>query len=272
MKTAKWLLLLPPSEGKAAPPANASHYATVIKRKKDNAFPELDKYRQLVIDVLQDAIHRNHGLDKLFEVSGHTLEHAIEANLAINKSPTLTARELYTGVLYEAINYKTLKAGEKKLFDHHTIIFSGMFGLIRPTDLLPDYKLKIGANLGGTVGKLIQYWRAPVSEILRHEVRGKVVWDFLPDQHRRLWDGTGEMVGRHQVKFVKRVIRSGVAEYKTISHHSKALKGALVRHLLATNATNPEDLQDFIHPDGYVFHRELSVISDRDSTLVFAAD
>ena len=111
-----------------------------------------------------------------------------------------------------------------------------------------------------------------MSEIIRQEVRGKVVWDFLPDQHKRLWDNTGEFVAHHQIKFVKRVIRSGVAEYKTISHHSKGLKGALIRHLLRRNAHEPSELHDFKHPDGYRYSEELSVNKSNDSVLVFAAN
>jgi cytoplasmic iron level regulating protein YaaA (DUF328/UPF0246 family) len=174
--------------------------------------------------------------------------------------------------MYEAIGLKTLSVAERKLFDTSTLIISGLFGVVRPTDLIPAYKLKMGANLGGVVGKLLHFWRRPVSEIIRHEVRGKVIWDFLPDQHKRVWDNTGEIAARHQVKFVKRVIRSGVAEYKTISHHSKALKGALIRHLLRTNGKSPRDLHDFKHPDGYRYDEELSVNGTSESLLVFAAD
>jgi cytoplasmic iron level regulating protein YaaA (DUF328/UPF0246 family) len=122
------------------------------------------------------------------------------------------------------------------------------------------------------VGKVGNYWRRPVSEILRRELKGKVVWDFLPDQYRRVWDSTGEIVAVHQVKFVKRVIRSGVAEWKTISHHSKSLKGALIRHLLMKDAATPKALKDFTHPDGYRYAPSLSVESRRRAMLVFAAE
>jgi len=111
-----------------------------------------------------------------------------------------------------------------------------------------------------------------VSEILRRELKGKVVWDFLPDAHKRAWDGSGEIVARHQVKFVKRVVRSGVAAWKTISHHSNALKGALVRYLVENDAEDPAVLRKFTHPDGYKYAPSLSVESKRSALLVFAAE
>lgn len=267
-----WVLLLPPSESKASPSSKAKTLDQVRKNSKGNAFPDLDPARDKVLEALENALQRGVGLDQLFESTGAGLDASILLNRALHSSPVMPARDLYTGVMYEAISFKTLKPAEKKLFETRTLIFSGLFGLVRPTDLIPPYKLKISANLGGMVGKLVQFWRRPVSEVLRKEVRGKVVWDFLPDQHKRVWDSTGEIVARHQVKFVKKVIRSGVAEYKTISHHSKSLKGSLVRHLLAKNASDPYALEDFRHKDGYRFSQELSVMNDRESLLVFSAD
>ncbi len=247
-------------------------WTTARKSKKTNAFKELENLRELVLKELEAALERGAGLEKLFEVRGEALQEAVVINRCIRDSNALPARELYSGVMYDAVDYKTLKAAEKKLFDKQTLILSGLFGVLRPTDRIPPYKLKMSARLGGVVGKVAAYWRKPASEILRREVKGKVVWDFLPDQHRRVWDSTGEIKARHQVKFVKRVVRDGVAEYKTISHHSKSLKGALIRHLLANDAESPKALQTFVHPDGYQFNREMSVNGRRESLLVFAAD
>jgi uncharacterized protein len=267
-----WILLLPPSEGKAAAPLSGPCFEEIRKRTASNSFRDLDPFRLQLMDALEEVLERGLGLEKLFDVTGESLQEAIVINREVRRAATLPARDLYNGVMYQAIGYSSLKADEKKLFNSHSLIFSGFFGLLRPTDRIPPYKLKMGANLGGMVGKVVAFWKRPVSEILRREVRGKVVWDFLPDQHRRTWDGTGEIVARHQVKFVKRIVRDGIAEYKTISHHSKALKGALVRHLLRKNASKPGELEDFVHEDGYRFNPELSVRNKRASVLVFSAD
>lgn len=267
-----WILLLPPSEGKAAAPSGGSSFEEARKRRTSNYFCELDPLRLQLFDALEEVLERGAGLEKLFDVTGDSLQEAILINREIRRASTLPARDLYNGVMYQAIDYTTLKAAQKKAFNKQTVIFSGAFGLLRPSDRIPPYKMKMGANLGGVVGKVVSYWKRPVSEILRKELRGKVVWDFLPDQHRRAWDGTGEIVARHQVKFVKRIIRDGIAEYKTISHHSKSLKGALIRHLLSVKASTPGELQDFVHPDGYSFNPELSVLNKRASVLVFSSE
>jgi len=240
--------------------------------KRTNSFKQLQPLRQIVFEALDAVLQRTGGWEEVFEVRGEALDDAIRLNRSFRESTTMPARDLYTGIMYQAIEYKTLKKREKMLFDKQVLILSGMFGLLRPTDRIPPYKLKMSANLGGVVGKLANFWRQPVSDALRTELRGKVVWDFLPDQHRRVWDGSGEIRACHQVKFVKRVIRSGVAEWKTISHHSKSLKGSLIRHLLMKDADSPKALKDFEHPDGYHYEPSLSVESRRSALLVFAAE
>ena len=267
-----WILLVPSSDSKAVARLGAESYGKVRQNRKANSFHQLEPYRRQVIAALRAALHRGTQLDVLFESTGAALMEAVRMNQTLEDSPAHPARELYEGPMFEAIGLNSMKASELKRFDASVLMFSGLFGVLRPTDHIPPYRLKFAANLGGSVGKLMHFWRKPVSEIIRQEVRGKVVWDFLPDQHKRLWDNTGEFVAHHQIKFVKRVIRSGVAEYKTISHHSKGLKGALIRHLLRRNAHEPSELHDFKHPDGYRYSEELSVNKSNDSVLVFAAN
>ena len=267
-----WVLLIPPSESKANPPGNGMLFSNAFASKRTNAFKELNPLREKLMAAVEEALTRRAGLEQVFDVRGPALDDAIRANRNLMQSTSMPARELYTGIMYEAISYKTLGKAEKNLFNKNALILSGMFGLVRPTDRLPAYKLKMSGNLGGVIGRVSNFWRQPVSEILRRELKGKVVWNFLPDTHQRVWDGTGEIVANHSVKFVKRVVRSGVAEWKTISHHSKSLKGALIRHLLSKNADSPRALMDFEHPDGYRYNPSLSVRSKREALLVFAAE
>ncbi len=267
-----WILLLPPSETKATPPPGEPPWPQARAQKRFNAFGELDSMRMSVIRGLQGALERRHGLETIFEVRGEALEEAVAINRNLLTAPTLPAFKLYRGVMYEAIDWLSLPRGARALLNQQTLIFSGLYGLLRPTDRIAPYKLKMSANLGGLVGKVVNFWRVAVSEILRRELKGKVVWDFLPDSHKRAWDGSGEIEAHHQVKFVKRVVRSGVAEWKTISHHSKALKGALVRYLVEHDASDPAVLRKFRHPDGYRYAPQLSVENRRSSLLVFATE
>ena len=267
-----WILLLPPSEGKATPDQDEVPFSKAFNNKRTNYFKTLNPSRETLLNCLEEVLERRGGWEEIFEVKGKALEEAMRSNRFIKESPTLRARDLYNGVMYQAIQYDKLKRDQKKLFDKQTIIFSGLFGIVKPTDRIPPYKLKAGANLGGVVGKVTNFWRNPVSEALKSELRNKVVWNLLPDQHQKMWDNKGEFKAMHTVKFVKKVVRSGIAEWKTISHHSKSLKGALIQFLLEKDACTPKELQQFTHPDGYQYMPSLSVNSKRASQLVFGAE
>ena len=84
---------------------------------------------------------------KLLGVKGPALEKAMAENAGLQEAPTLPAIERYTGVMYDAIDYRSLDAGATEAFDRNVIIMSGLFGMVRPLDMIPAYKLKMGSAL-----------------------------------------------------------------------------------------------------------------------------
>ena len=62
------------------------------------------------------------------------------------------------------------------------LIVSGLFGVVAPPDPIPHYKLKMSAALPGT-GRLSTWWRPRLTAALAEQLRGRVVWDLLPQEH-----------------------------------------------------------------------------------------
>ena len=93
-------------------------------------------------------------------MKGKALVAATAANRAVAKAPTLPAIERYTGVLYDALDHRSLSAAHRRRLDASVVIFSGLWGAVMPADPIPDYKLKMGAALP-PLGKLSTWWRAP---------------------------------------------------------------------------------------------------------------
>ena len=85
----------------------------------------------------------------LLGVKGAALAAATEANRAVAEAPTVAAIERYTGVLYDALDPASPTAARRRL-DRQVRIFSGLWGMVAPTDPVPDYKLKMGARLART--------------------------------------------------------------------------------------------------------------------------
>ncbi len=208
----------------------------------------------------------------LLGVKGVALEKALIDNVELGSTPTLPAIERYTGVMYDAIDYQSLNEAEKLCFDQNIIIMSGLFGAVRPFDLIPKYKLKMGAKLRRNM-TCAAIWKPMVTKSLATTADYGVIWDLLPNEHSAAWDAS--KIGcsiRYTVKFLE---TGKGGRLVTVSHWSKALKGALVRHLVA----NPDVagssklaldlLTEFTHPEGYVFHPNLTTELEGATELVF---
>lgn len=250
------LILLPPSErkstgGTGAPWAPGRGVA-----------PELDARRGEVMAGLVTAMRGSRAArGKLLGVKDVALAAATEVDRAVRTSPTVPAIERYTGVLYDALDPRSLPASHRRRLDAQVRIFSGLWGVVGPSDPIPDYKLKMGASLART-GKLSTWWRPAVTEALAPEVAGRTVWDLLPNEHRAAWapdlDGAPSPAKIVSVRFADVVRRGGRTELVTVAHWNKLLKGALVRHLVATRSADVDGLARFDHPLGYVYEPDLT--------------
>jgi len=195
---------------------------------------------------------------RLLGVKGDALDAATTTNAAVLTGPTRPAIDRYTGVLYDALGYADCPASLRRRLDRQVRIFSGLWGVVSPRDPIPDYKLKMGATLPG-VGKVSTAWREPITSALAPTVRGRVVWDLLPNEHAAAWRPNElPAVGRVTVRFLDDVVRNGRRQLVTVSHWNKLLKGALVRHIVEHQVDDPAALADFEHPEGYTYRPDLS--------------
>ena len=116
--------------------------------------------------------------------------------------------------------------------------------------------------------RLATWWRPAVTAALAPEVRGRVVWDLLPDEHRAAWApcvtvGDPDAVRRRRLGALLR--RGGprrADRLVTVSHWNKLLKGALVRHVLAHQLDEVDGLAEFDHPLGYRYAPDLTEVAD----------
>ena len=261
------VLLLPPSEGKS-PGGSGAPWAP-----GQSAFPELDAHREKAVAALLRAMRSAEpARRKLLGVKGDALAAATAANRAVRTGPTMPAIERYTGVLYDALDAASLPARDKKRLAAQVVIFSGLWGASMPGDPLPDHKLKMSAALA-PLGKLSTWWRAPLTDALAPLVERRVVWNLLPIEHDAAWappapgsGAAGAPTGVLTVRFLdETTARKGAPRtFTTVNHWNKLLKGALVRHVLATGADEPDALAAFEHPEGYVYDASLTEdIGDR---------
>lgn len=240
MATSLPLILLPPSEGKAAG-------GDGLRWSAGSMSLALDDQRATVLTALATAMRAPEpARSALLGVKGKALLAATAANLDARIAPTVPAIERYTGVLYDALDHRSLAAAHRKRLNACVLIFSGLWGAVSPSDPISDYKLKMGAALP-RVGKLSTWWRTDLSAALAERAAGRTVWNLLPNEHAAALDLPAGLA-QITVRFLEQRADGSLS---AVSHWNKYLKGALVRYLLANPAAGPADLRTWTHPSGF---------------------
>ena len=178
------LVLLPPSEGKEAPRRGRPVDLGAL------AFADaLAPARERVLDALDPALRT---------------------------APTAPASRVYTGVLFQALGLPKLPAAARR----RVLIFSGLWGVLRPGDRIPAYKLPIATRVP-ELGPLAAHWRPPLRDALPD--RGLVV-DMRSGAYAATWAPRRASV---------LTVRAFTADGRAISHMVKATRGRVARILLS---------------------------------------
>ncbi len=261
-------ILMPSAEGKKS---GGNPFAPDMfdYRSSDtfNYFNALNPERRALIKSLQEQIEAGKKLNKLFGLKDKALEEAIEDNLGIYGSPLMAAVERYEpGILYKAMDFESLPTGAQRRLLENGVIISGLFGLLRPDDLIPKYKLKIDASVDG-IGRVSKYWRPHLSPVLNELLQGKVVWNLLPGAHQDAWDDDESYERLYRLKFFK----EENDELNAVTHGVKELRGSLANFIVTALADTPEALEEWEAEDGYEPDYEASELNEKGGTIVMVS-
>ncbi len=138
------LILLPPSQGKASPGRARRAGLSTL------VYPKLREPRERLLDAVDPSLRT---------------------------APAIPAAELYTGVLFAALGLNDLP------WDN-VLIASALWGVVRPGDRIPAYRLDMSAKPAG-VGALAAYWREPLRAALPD--RGGLVLDLRSASYAAAW-------------------------------------------------------------------------------------
>ncbi|MFF8539719.1 peroxide stress protein YaaA [Streptomyces werraensis] len=236
------LVLLPPSEGKASSGRGAP------LRTESLSLPGLAAAREEVLTELIDLCSGDE--DKAREVLGLSegLRGEVAKNRELRTAGARPAGEIYTGVLYDALDLASLDAAAKRRAARSLLVFSGLWGAVRVTDRIPSYRCSMGVKLPGT-GALGAYWRAPMAQVMPEAAGSGLVLDLRSAAYAAAWKPKGEVAGRTATV---RVLHAPTR--KVVSHFNKATKGRIVRSLVTAGAVpkDPAELVEALRDLGYV--------------------
>ena len=223
------LILIPPSEGKAKIKSSKIIF-------KDTNF----KYEREVNQVIRHlSILDQEDLRSIYGTSQEKSEIFHRQNQDIFKSHCAPAIERYTGVVYEYIDWSTLDKKAQLYMENHIRIFSGLFGLLTPQTLIPNYKLKMN------VLSLQFHWNPIITEALKNE---EVIFDLLPQVHRKAYTPS-----KNVIKVDFSVINKG--KKTAAGHFGKAVKGKFIRYLAQNNVKDQDGFKGFEY-DGFHWDKD----------------
>ncbi|MFF6999791.1 peroxide stress protein YaaA [Streptomyces sp. NPDC008313] len=242
------LVLLPPSEGKAPSGRGAP------LKPESLSLPGLAEARRAVLDELVELCAGDE--DKAREVLGLSegLRGEIAKNAALRTAGTRPAGEVYTGVLYDALDLASLDPAAKRRAGRSLLVFSGLWGAVRIGDRIPSYRCSMGVKLPGT-GALAAHWRAPMAAVLPEAADGGLVLDLRSSAYASAWKPQGEVAERTAtVRVLHARTVDGVEKRSVVSHFNKATKGRIVRSLLSAGAApkDPARLTEALRDLGHV--------------------
>jgi hypothetical protein len=235
------LILLPPSETKAFPADAAPVDLGSL------ALPDLTPTRaELLRALVRLARGRaSAGLDALGLSEGQKGE--LAHNRQLRSAPAGVAAEVYTGVLYDALDLPGLR--RRGIAMDPVLIFSGLWGVVRPTDRIPHYRCPAGVKLPA-VGSVSAAWRKALRAPLAAHADGHLVVDLRSGAYASLWVPGASAV---TVRVLHEREASGVVRRSVVSHFNKATKGRLTRALLESgqHPRKPDELADLARALGY---------------------
>jgi len=221
--------LIPPSEGKTN--QNVSEVKFI-----DSYFP----YKKEVKSILSKLKKLNK--QEIIKLYGFKLEKSKDIhknNLNIFNEQCTPAIKRYTGTVYNNINWDTLSPDAKLFFNNNFYIFSGLFGLLTPTTLIPNYKLKMNGLL------LYNFWKPIITEKL---IKEDSIIDLLPQIHKKAYKKSNNSLDiEFKIKKNGTILHAG--------HEGKVVKGKFIR-FLCKNQINDYDRFKLFNYQGYNWNGE----------------
>jgi cytoplasmic iron level regulating protein YaaA (DUF328/UPF0246 family) len=239
-------------------PAKKLDYESELK-VKTYTVPDYLQDSQLLINRMRDFSTLD--ISELMHVSNNIAELNFDRYEAwtANFTPANARQAIYAfrGDVYTGLDADTLKKTDLDFAQKHLRILSGLYGLLRPLDLMKAYRLEMGTKLENVRGKnLYEFW-------------GMKITDGLNDQLKKIKSTTLiNLASNEYFKSVKpKEINGDIitpsfkeyknGDYKMIGIYAKKARGLLSRYIIQNRISSAEDIKAF-DQEGYKLNKKLT--------------
>src|SRR5690606_16326317 len=186
-----------------------------------------------------------------------------------NQTNSRQAVLAFNGDVYEGLDAPSLSDAQLKWAQDHVALLSGLYGVLRPLDLMQPYRLEMGTRLETRKGRnLYDFWGGDIAQYLNERLAGQskgkkqlpVVLNLASEEYFKSVDRN--ILQARVVQCVFQDYKNDV--WKVISFHAKRARGLMARYVIDHKIRKPVDLHGF-NSEGYVYEPTVS----SDDKLVF---
>ena len=244
-------------------PAKSLNYSSETPTKEFTESCFL-KESELLNNILKEKSPND--LSKLMSISTSLADLNYQRNqswcLPFNTENSRQAIYAFAGDVYKGIDAYTIPLDKLDSLQSTVRIISGLYGILKPLDLVLPYRLEMGTKLSfGKNKNLYDYWRVQLTNALNDELKvGELFLNLASNEYIKAIDT--KVLKTTMVTANFKQFKNG--EYKTIAIFSKRARGLMTRYIIDNNIDSIEGLKHF-SSDNYLFSEKLSC----DNELIF---
>ncbi len=154
----------------------------------------------------------------------------------------------FDGEVYRGLSAETFSTKELEIAQDKVRILSGLYGILKPLDIIYPYRLEMGTKWEITpqTKNLYQFWGKKIAQNINEENEDGIVINLASNEYFKAVDKK-TLKGRIITPSFKE-FKNG--DYKTIMVYAKKARGMMARYIVKNNIENPEELKLF-NVDGY---------------------
>lgn len=173
----------------------------------------------------------------------------------------------FKGDVYTGLDAYHLSDPDIHFAQQHLRMLSGLYGLLRPLDLMMPYRLEMGTKLKNSRGhNLYEFWGTRITQLINQDLEqagSKILLNLASDEYYK-----SVQEKQVQADIIKPVfLDQKNGKYKIISFYAKKARGLMARYMIEHKIEQADDLKAF-NTDGYYFDSENSSTTE----LVFKRD
>lgn len=221
-------ILFSPSETKKSNNQNKSNKTL---DQTSFVFPELFSFRVEILEKYNNFLKKasKEQLQKLFGTKKDEVINQYKKDIFAN--PIMKAIQRYEGVAYDYLKYESLSQNEQKYVDGNVLIFSNLFGSLRASDKIPDYKLKQGETFEDL--KIEKFYCDNFSDTLDKYLKDEEILDLRAGFYEKFYTIKKPYIS---MKFIK--------DGKVVSHFAKAFRGTILKLMAKNSIQNMDELMN----------------------------